>query len=93
MSFDDAMREYQAVRDGRVLSMFEFTAEIALLEPPPPEMRQLLVAMHGDQDAMDGFARVSAGVLAPAEFFAPENVARILGAHVVTGRPGTGRTP
>ena len=33
--------------------------------------------MHGNQEAMDGLARVSAGVMSPAEFFAEENVKRI----------------
>ena len=66
--------------------MYEFTAELASLEPPPPEMQQLLAAVSGNQDAMDGFARVTAGVTSPAEFFSDENVARILGANL-TRRP------
>lgn len=58
--------------------MYEFTAELASLEPPPPpEMQQLIGAMHGNQQAMDGFARVAAGVTSPAEFFTEENVGRI----------------
>jgi flavin-dependent dehydrogenase len=84
--FDDAMREYQSGRDGAVLPMYEFTAELASLEPPPPEMQQLLAAVSGNQDAMDGFARVTAGVTSPADFFSDENVARILGANL-TRRP------
>jgi 2-polyprenyl-6-methoxyphenol hydroxylase-like FAD-dependent oxidoreductase len=76
-SFDDAMGDYQATRDGHVLPMYEFTTQIATLEPPPPELQQLLGAVHGNQDAMDGFARVNAGVTSPAEFFSEENVGRI----------------
>jgi hypothetical protein len=34
--------------------------------------------MHSNQEAMDGFARVLAGVTSPAEFFAEENVGRIM---------------
>jgi hypothetical protein len=56
------------------------TAELASLEPPPPEQQQILQAAHGNQDAMDGFARVNAGVTSPAEFFADANVRRILAA-------------
>ena len=59
--FDEVMAEYQATRDEHVLPMFEFTCQLATLEPPPPEMQQLLGAMHGNQDAMDGFARVNGG--------------------------------
>ena len=50
------------------------------LEPPPPEMQQLLGAVHGNQEAMDGFARVNAGVTSPAEFFSDDNVGRIFAA-------------
>jgi hypothetical protein len=34
--------------------------------------------VHGDQEAMDAFARVMAGVTSPAEFFSEQNVGRIL---------------
>jgi 2-polyprenyl-6-methoxyphenol hydroxylase-like FAD-dependent oxidoreductase len=75
--FDVAMGEYQSARDAHVLSMYEFTCQFAALEPPPPEMQQLLTAMHGNQEAMDGFARTAAGVTSPAEFFSDENIGRI----------------
>ncbi|HUP99372.1 MAG TPA: NAD(P)/FAD-dependent oxidoreductase [Aeromicrobium sp.] len=78
--FDDAMGDYQSTRDQHVLPMYEFTAELASLEPPPPEMQQLLGAVHGNQQAMDGFARVAAGVTSPAEFFSEENVGQIFAA-------------
>jgi hypothetical protein len=34
--------------------------------------------MAGNQQAMDGFARVIAGATSPAEFFSPENVGRMM---------------
>ena len=37
-------------------------------------MQQLIAAIHGNQKAMDAFARMNAGTLSPAEFFAPENI-------------------
>ncbi len=76
--FDVAMRDYQSTRDAHVLPMYEFTCQLATLQPPPPEMQQLLAAMHGNQEAMDGFVRTYAGVTSPAEFFSAENVARIV---------------
>jgi 2-polyprenyl-6-methoxyphenol hydroxylase-like FAD-dependent oxidoreductase len=78
--FEETMAAYQTTRDAHVLPMFEFTCQLATLEPPPPEMQQLLAAVHGNQEAMDGFARVNAGVTSPAEFFAEENVGRIFAA-------------
>jgi 2-polyprenyl-6-methoxyphenol hydroxylase-like FAD-dependent oxidoreductase len=79
-SFDAAMGEYRSTRDEHVLPMFEFTCQLATLEPPPPELQQVLGAVHGNQDAMDRFARVNAGVTSPAEFFSEENVGRIFAA-------------
>ena len=78
--FDIAMSHYQSTRDDHVLPMYEFTAQLATLEPPPPDLQQLLKAMHGNQEAMDGFARVNAGVTSPVEFFSDENVRRIFAA-------------
>jgi hypothetical protein len=77
-SFDDAMAGYQSARDTQVLPMYEFTCELATLAPPPPEVRQVLFAAHGNREAMDGFVRVFAGVTSPAEFFSEENVGRIM---------------
>jgi 2-polyprenyl-6-methoxyphenol hydroxylase-like FAD-dependent oxidoreductase len=75
--FDVAMGTYQSTRDEHVFPMYEFTTQLATLEPPPPELQQLLGAVHGNQEAMDGFARVVAGVTSPAEFLSEENVGRI----------------
>ncbi len=78
--FDDAMSEYQRTRDEHVLAMYEFTYMLATLQEPPPEVQQLLAAAHGNQEAMDGFARVNAGVTSPAEFLSQDNVGRIFAA-------------
>jgi 2-polyprenyl-6-methoxyphenol hydroxylase-like FAD-dependent oxidoreductase len=67
---DVAMARYHSLRDQHVLSMYEFTCQLATLEPPPPELAQLLAAVHGDRAAMDAFARMNAGVMSPDEFFA-----------------------
>jgi 2-polyprenyl-6-methoxyphenol hydroxylase-like FAD-dependent oxidoreductase len=67
--FDAAMATYQATRDAQVLPMYELTTQLATLQPPPPELAQLLAAIHGHRQPMDEFAQVMAGVLSPAEFF------------------------
>jgi 2-polyprenyl-6-methoxyphenol hydroxylase-like FAD-dependent oxidoreductase len=72
--FHEAMDAYQRDRDQRVRAMYDFTCELATLEPPPPELEQLLAAIQGNPAAMDAFARMNAGTISPAEFFAPENV-------------------
>jgi 2-polyprenyl-6-methoxyphenol hydroxylase-like FAD-dependent oxidoreductase len=83
--FEEAMADYQAARDEHVLPMYELTAEIASLEPPSPELQQILQAARGSQEAMDAFARVNAGVTSPREFFGAENVERMLAAAARAG--------
>jgi flavin-dependent dehydrogenase len=55
-------------------------AQLATLEPPPPDLAQLLAAVSGNQDAMDEFVRMTAGVTSPALFFSEESIGRILSA-------------
>jgi 2-polyprenyl-6-methoxyphenol hydroxylase-like FAD-dependent oxidoreductase len=78
-TFDAALADYQRARDAAALPMFDFTCQFASLEEPPPaQMQQLLAAIHGNDEAMSGFVSTVAGVVSPAQFFAPENVARIM---------------
>lgn len=77
VTFDDAMRRYQRERDRVALPIYEFTTKMGTLEPPPPEMQELLPAMAGNQAVMDGFISVTAGSLPPDEFFHPDRLARL----------------
>ena len=67
-TFDEAMTDYQQERDEHVLPMYEFTCQLATLEPPPPEMQQMLGAIRGNPKAMDAFAQMNAGTISPREF-------------------------
>jgi flavin-dependent dehydrogenase len=78
--YDEAMGDYQQRRDTSVLPLFEFTTQLATLEPPPPEMQQLLAAIAGNQAAMDAFVSVTAGTLSPADFFDPKRLDALLAA-------------
>ena len=78
--YDEAMADYHDRRDAAVLPVYEFTTQLATMQAPPLEMQQLLGAVHGNQDAMDAFAGITAGTVSPAEFFNPEHVGRIMGA-------------
>ena len=68
--FESGMADYQAVRDAAVSGIYELTCELATLEPPTPEMQQVLGSLVGDRTGMDLFARVCAGVTPPEELFA-----------------------
>ena len=48
-SFDDAMADYHQARDEHAMPIYEFTTQLATLEPPPPEMQQLLVRRESDR--------------------------------------------
>ena len=56
---------------NKVSPIYEFTTQLATLEPPPPELQRLLGAVHGDQSAMDDFVSVSADTFSPVAFFDP----------------------
>jgi flavin-dependent dehydrogenase len=86
LPLDEALRSYQEVRDAAVTAIYDFTLDLAALEPPPPEMQQLIGAMPGNQEAMDGFASVMAGTVSPADFFAPDSVGPILEAAGAAAR-------
>ena len=77
-NFDDAMKHYQNDRDAHSMPMYEFTAQLATLAPPPPDLQQLLGGIHGNQCAMDAFVSITAGTLSPVEFFDPANLAAFM---------------
>ena len=77
-SFDAAMNRYQAERDAEAMPMYEFTTQLATLEPPPPDVQELLGHLVGNQPAMDAFVSVNAGTMSPVEFFDPDNLGRLL---------------
>lgn len=74
------MSEYQRTRDEESLPIFEFTTQLATLEPPPPQMQQLLGAMCGNHEAMDAFVSVTAGTVSPVDFFDSGHIGRIMAA-------------
>lgn len=79
-TFDEAMTRYQTTRDEASFAIYEFTAQFAAMQPPTPETQQLMKAIRGNQDAMNDFVRIIAGVVSPAEFFSEANIARIFAA-------------
>jgi 2-polyprenyl-6-methoxyphenol hydroxylase-like FAD-dependent oxidoreductase len=76
--YDEAMAGYQSRRDARAMPVYQMTLGIASLQPPDEQMTKLVSAIAGNQPAMDAFARLNSGVTSPVEFFAPENVGRLV---------------
>jgi 2-polyprenyl-6-methoxyphenol hydroxylase-like FAD-dependent oxidoreductase len=75
--YGEAMADYQRRRDEASVPIYEFTTQLATLEPPPPELQALLAATTRSQAAMDGFVSVTTGSLSPVDFFDPRNVEKI----------------
>src|SRR5262249_24284887 len=51
----DALAEYQQRRDDEVMAMYDFTCQLATLDPLPPDLLQLLRALRDDQHETDRF--------------------------------------
>ena len=78
---DRSLARYQESRDAAVGAMYDFTCQLAHVElPPPPEMQLLIAALAGNQPEMDRFFGVMAGSVSVADFYAPDNVERLLAA-------------
>lgn len=80
VTYEQAMAAYQGARDADALPMYEFTTQLATLEPPPAEVQQVLGALVGNPAGTNDFIGVATGTVSPAEFFSPDNVSRIVGA-------------
>jgi flavin-dependent dehydrogenase len=77
---EDALAEYEQQRNAASQALYEFTCQLATLEPPPPEQQRLFAALRYNQEQTDRFFGVMAGTVPVTEFFAPEHVERIIGA-------------
>jgi flavin-dependent dehydrogenase len=75
---EEALAEYEQRRNEAVLPMYEHTCQLASFVPPPPEVQQLLAALEGNQADTNRYMGVITGTTPIAEFFAPENVRRIM---------------
>lgn len=75
---EEVMAEYEQQRNEAVMPLYEFTCQLATLEPPPPEMLQLFAALRHNQAQTDRYMGTLTGTTPIPEFFAPENVQRIM---------------
>ena len=72
---DDALADYERRRNEAALPLYDFTYELAGLEPPAPEMQALFGALRDDPEQTSRFFGVIAGTVPMAEFFARDDVA------------------
>lgn len=77
-TFDVALGKCQQARDESCQPMYEFTTQLATLEPPSPQLTELLAALPGNQPAMDAFVSLNTGTMSPTEFFDPAHLGSLL---------------
>jgi flavin-dependent dehydrogenase len=75
---EGAMAEYEQRRNEAAFPLYDFTCQLAMLEPPPPETQQLFAALYHNQEQTNRFFGVMAGTVPVGEFFAAENIGQIM---------------
>ena len=75
---NEALAEYERKRNEDAFPIYEFTCQLGALEPPTAEMFQLFEALRWNRKETDRFLGITAGTVPVEEFFAPENVGRII---------------
>ncbi|MBP7568907.1 MAG: NAD(P)/FAD-dependent oxidoreductase [Acidobacteria bacterium] len=76
---EEALAEYQRRRDQAAVPLYELTCQNAALQPPPPEMQALLAALRANPEQTSRFFGAMTGAVPVADFFAPENLKRVVG--------------
>jgi flavin-dependent dehydrogenase len=76
----EALADYHLRRDAASTPIYQFACQLAPFAPPPPEMLQLFAALASDSAETSRFLGMFAQTVSPAEFFAPDNLQRIIGA-------------
>lgn len=79
-TFNELMEAHEVARNERVRPMYEFTSQLAMLEPPPPEMQALFAALRGNEDATNAFLSAITGAIPLPDFMSDENLGHILAA-------------
>lgn len=75
---DGALAESQTRRDDRVKPMYDFTCDLARLEPPPLHMQHLFAALRNNREATNQFFSAITGSAPLPSFMDPDNLAGIL---------------
>jgi len=82
---EEALAGYEKTRNEAELPYFDFTTQLAALEPPPPEVQQLLEALRENPVQRSRFFGVLAHTVPVTEFFSPENMQAIFSRQVGVG--------
>ena len=81
-----ALAGYEQQRNVQALPVLDGACMAATFGPLPGELLGLRQALRGNQEDTDQFFAVAVGMMSPAEFFAPENIGRIM-SRLLVGAP------
>ena len=87
---DEALAAYERQRNEAALPFYDLTYQFAALRRRPPEMQPLFAALRDNQEETSRFFGTIAETVPVAEFFAPENIARIVRGGAESRRPRGG---
>jgi flavin-dependent dehydrogenase len=79
-ALEELFHAHETARNERVRPMYEFTQQLASLEPPPEPMQQLFGALRTNQNATNAFFSAISGAISLRDFMSPENLGRIMSA-------------
>ena len=77
-ALEDLLAAHEAARNDRVRPMYEFTTELAALEPPPARIQALFGALRFNQDATNAFLSAITGAIPLSDFMSDDNLGRIM---------------
>jgi len=77
---DQAVGRFEEQRAPVSLPLFAFSRDMAKLDPPPQAMIDLFTSLPGNQPDTNAYFGVFAQTVPVMQFFAPDNVARIVAA-------------
>jgi flavin-dependent dehydrogenase len=75
---DQALASHEQLRNEFAMPLYEFTCNIASMEPLDARTNVLFQAISRSQEHTDRFLGIAGGAVHPFEFFSAENVARVL---------------
>lgn len=75
----EALAGYEQARNAATMPLYGLTCQFAALQPPDPELQHLIAALRDNPEQTGRFLGTVVGTVPIPEFFAPENLATILG--------------
>jgi flavin-dependent dehydrogenase len=75
---DAALARYESARNAASMELYRFTCDLARLEGPSPMMLALMAALRDNAADTRRFMGTVAATVAMSEFYAPNNLMRIM---------------